>query len=152
MHSGTCIQLRFSKQTLLAEIFIQNEFKNIESIENLLPSKQTNSFIQSSSNNFQLSEAYLPDISNLVAKNEFMDTPRQNWMTNSSGKSKGGKITCCVPECYSNSKRNPELSYYVIPKEENLRKKWLHMISRKSFVPSTSHRVCSKHFEGGKKT
>ncbi len=26
------------------------------------------------------------------------------------------------------------------------------MISRKNFVLSTSHRVCSAHFEGGKKT
>ena len=26
------------------------------------------------------------------------------------------------------------------------------MISRKNFVPSASHRVCSAHFEGGKKT
>ena len=32
--------------------------------------------------------------------------------------SKGGGITCCVPLCYNNSKRNPDLSFYVIPKDD----------------------------------
>ena len=34
----------------------------------------------------------------------------------------GGGITC-VPNCYNNSKRNKELSFYVIPKDHDLRKK-----------------------------
>eukprot|EP00794_Sanderia_malayensis_P005136 gene5136-biopygen4188 len=72
--------------------------------------------------------------------------------TENSSKNSGGGITCCVPLCYNNSKRNKELQFYVIPKDAVLRKKWLAMISRKNFVPSTSHRVCSDHFEGGKKT
>ena len=61
-------------------------------------------------------------------------------------------ITCCVPLCNNNSLKNKNLSFYIIPKESNLRKKWLSLISRKNFVPSTSHRVCSVHFTGGKKT
>jgi len=64
----------------------------------------------------------------------------------------GGGITCCVPLCYNNSKRNPNLSWYVLPKDRTLRKKWLHKISRVDFKPSSSHRVCSAHFLGGKKT
>ncbi|XP_057298372.1 uncharacterized protein LOC130629250 [Hydractinia symbiolongicarpus] len=66
--------------------------------------------------------------------------------------SKGGGFTCCVPLCYNNSKRNPELSFYVIPKDEKLRQIWLGKISRKDFKPSVAHRVCSAHFVGGKKT
>ena len=64
----------------------------------------------------------------------------------------GGGFTCCVPGCFSNSKRDVNLSFYGFPKENNLRKRWLHKISRKNFSPSTGHRVCSLHFEGGKKT
>ena len=58
---------------------------------------------------------------------------------------------CCVPHCFTNSKRNKELSFYVIP-NKTLRKAWLSKISRKDFIPTKSHRVCSSHFEGGKKT
>ena len=75
---------------------------------------------------------------------------------------RGGKIvggfTCCVPDCFSNSKRNPELSFYNLPngkskERQELRKKWLHMISRKDFKdPGLGHRVCSKHLVGGQKT
>ena len=50
--------------------------------------------------------------------------------------------------CYNNSERNPGLSFYVIPKDQALQKKWLLMISRKDFKPSNSHRVCSAHFTG----
>ena len=69
-----------------------------------------------------------------------------------------GGITCCVPGCFSNSLRNPELSLYVIPngkskEKQELRKRWLHMISRQNFDnPGPGHRVCSLHFIGGRKT
>ena len=67
-----------------------------------------------------------------------------------------GDITGCVPECFNNSLRNPELSYYVIPngnskEKQELRKRWLHLISRKNFHPGPGHRVCSEHFVGGKR-
>ena len=64
----------------------------------------------------------------------------------------GGGITCCVPDCSNNSVRNNELSFYVVPKYLDLREKWLDMLGRRNFVPSTSRRVCSAHFVGGKKT
>ena len=43
---------------------------------------------------------------------------------NSTPKSKyhtGGGITCCVPNCFNNSVRNKELSFYVIPRDNRLR-------------------------------
>ena len=63
-----------------------------------------------------------------------------------------GGITCCVPLCYNNNKRNNELSFYVIPSEKTLRQKWLNAISRMDFKPTAYHRVCSAHFVGGRKT
>ena len=63
-----------------------------------------------------------------------------------------GRFTCCVPGCFSNSKRDVNHSFYGFPKEKKLRSCWLHKISRKNFCPSTGHQVCSLHFEGGKKT
>eukprot|EP00795_Rhopilema_esculentum_P004170 gene4170-20357_t len=41
------------------------------------------------------------------------------------------------------------------PKSEEkklLRKRWIHLVGRKDFKPTSGHRVCSKHFPGGKKT
>ena len=48
----------------------------------------------------------------------------------------GGGITCCVLLCHSNCRRNKDLSFYVIPHDLKLRKKWLVMISRKNFIPT----------------
>ena len=67
-----------------------------------------------------------------------------------------GGFTCCVPGCASNNKRNPELSFYKFPngksqESKNLQKAWIHLVSRKNFSPISGHRVCSKHFPGGKK-
>ena len=64
----------------------------------------------------------------------------------------GGGTTCCIPKCDSNTKKNPELSFYQIPTDMKLRNMWLHWIGRASFKPNKCHRVCSKHFVGGKKT
>ena len=53
----------------------------------------------------------------------------------------GGGTTCCIPTCNSNTKRNPELSFYKIPVEKNLRKKWLHWIGRANFIPNKYDRT-----------
>lgn len=68
-----------------------------------------------------------------------------------------GGFTCCVPGCFNNNKKNPELSFYNFPngkspESQELRKKWIHLISRKNFTPTLGHRVCSQHFPGGRKT
>ena len=65
-----------------------------------------------------------------------------------SGANRGG-FTCCVPGCFNNDKRNRGVSFYKFPKDKKLKKIWL---SRKDFKPTNGHRVCSQHFEGGKKT
>ena len=36
--------------------------------------------------------------------------------------------------------------------KQDLREKSLHMISCQNFTPGPGHRVCSKHFTGGRKT
>ena len=64
----------------------------------------------------------------------------------------GGGGTSCVPNCSSNSNRTPKLSFYKFPKNAQLKKAWLHWIGRAHFKPNEHHRVCSTHFEGGKKT
>ena len=37
----------------------------------------------------------------------------------SERKYKGGGTTCCIPTCGSNTKRNPELSFYQIPTDKS---------------------------------
>ena len=59
-----------------------------------------------------------------------------------------GDFTCCVPGCFTNSKRNLELSFYNFPngkhvRSKDLRKKWIDLIARKDFSPSKGHRVYS---------
>ena len=61
-------------------------------------------------------------------------------------------VVCCVPLCKNSYRNNPELFWYVIQKDPSLRKEWLNKISRKNFNPTATHRVCSAHFVGGKKT
>ncbi|KAM6117889.1 THAP domain-containing protein 11 [Pterocles gutturalis] len=68
-------------------------------------------------------------------------------------------FTCCVPGCYNNSHRDKALHFYTFPKDEELRRLWLKNVSRagvsgcfSTFQPTTGHRVCSEHFQGGRKT
>ncbi|CAB4009733.1 THAP domain-containing 11 [Paramuricea clavata] len=93
-----------------------------------------------------VSEIPLGSISDcLLLSLEEKSTPKSTYHS-------GGGITCCVPNCFKNSIRNKELSFYVISKHSNRRKKWLHMLERKNVVPSSSHRVCSAQLVGGTKT
>ena len=63
------------------------------------------------------------------------------------------KRYCCIPQCDSNSRKNPEISFHKIPKNPELRKKWIRLLKRKGIRdPGSSHRVCSAHFVGGAKT
>ena len=39
-------------------------------------------------------------------------------------KSVRGGYTCCVPGCYSNTKRDQELSFHKFPKDESMKLKW----------------------------
>ena len=126
--------------------------KSTESTDEHIPS-----FFQNSS---QGSGATAGQIREVVEETDDNNAARPNvFMANKDrGKAVVGGFTCSVPECFSNSKRNPELSFYNFPngksaEKQELRKKWLHMISRKDFKdPKLGHRVCSLHFLGGRKT
>lgn len=67
-------------------------------------------------------------------------------------------FTCCVPGCQNNNKKDRHISFYVFPKDPKLREIWIENIAKPGkslsspFKPTNGHRVCSDHFEGGKKT
>ena len=48
------------------------------------------------------------------------------------------------------NRKNPELSFHKIPKNPELKKKWVRVFKRKCLMElNLSHRVCSAHFAGG---
>ena len=68
-------------------------------------------------------------------------------------------FTCCVPGCFNNNKKEKQLKYYKFPKDPKEKRIWVTNIGRVGdkgkfslFTPTTGHRVCSTHFEGGLKT
>ncbi|XP_013403344.1 uncharacterized protein LOC106168719 [Lingula anatina] len=70
----------------------------------------------------------------------------------------GGSM-CCVPGCFNNTKRDRNFSFYAFPKDPKERGIWIDNIGRagntgkfSKFEPAKHHRVCSAHFEGGKKS
>ena len=118
------------------------------------------SFLQNSCPGTGAGEATAEDDSprNCEGKDVFRPDLSDNGKVLKKSKSAVGGITCCVPECFSNSLRDPDLSYYIIPngrskEKQELRKGWLQMIARKNFDnPGQGHRVCSKHFIRGRKS
>jgi len=65
----------------------------------------------------------------------------------------GGGKYCCVPQCTNSSIRNPELSFYQIPKGKELKRKWHKILKTKGLLNIKQYyRVCSVHFPGGKKS
>ncbi|XP_047133393.1 uncharacterized protein LOC124811567 isoform X2 [Hydra vulgaris] len=68
--------------------------------------------------------------------------------------------SCCVVGCTNNIKKNQELKFYSLPRDEILRRKWLNVINRaadnsacrKQWSPESSNvYVCSAHFITGKR-
>lgn len=55
--------------------------------------------------------------------------------------------TCVVRDCDSSELKNPDLKFYPIPKEENVKKKWLKAINRSGEELTKRSKVCSKHFK-----
>ena len=64
---------------------------------------------------------------------------------------KYGGTTCCVPLCRSNSVKNPELSFHKFPQDSSLKETWLNLLHIDK-QPLKSHKICSLHFPGGKKS
>ena len=59
---------------------------------------------------------------------------------------------CCVPLCNNHKRKNPNLSFYRIPKELRIRKEYKRLIRNTTLKLQSSHtRICSEHFDGGKK-
>ena len=77
-----------------------------------------------------------------------MDNTRQE--DHSKSKNHGG-TTCCVPFCKSNSLNNPELSFHQFPKDLDIKETWLNLLGIDK-QPLKSHKVCSLHSPGGKKS
>ena len=61
-------------------------------------------------------------------------------------------VNCCVPLCTNNFRNSPNLSFYRIPKDSKLQKKYVVLIRNKNLkLKSGNTRICSAHFEGGEK-
>ena len=59
---------------------------------------------------------------------------------------------CCIPLCTNHSRKHRNLSFYRIPKDKSLRKEYTRLIRNKTLKLESSHtRICSAHFEGGRK-
>ena len=56
-----------------------------------------------------------------------------------------GGYTCCVPRCYSNTKRDKELSFPKFPRDVSLGENWVN------FIPGEQHSVCSQKFYSAQK-
>ena len=60
------------------------------------------------------------------------------------------KRYCCIPQCKSNNRKTPEMSFHKILKNPELRKKWVRLLKRKG-IRDPGPRVCSAHLVGGTK-
>lgn len=69
-------------------------------------------------------------------------------------------FTCAVPGCYNNTAKHKQVKFHRFPQDKKLQKLWISKIKRPGpkgkkfslFEPTIGHRICSAHFEGGKKT
>ena len=57
---------------------------------------------------------------------------------------------CCVPGCYSNTKRDTVLSFHKFPKDVYLREKWVNSIKRKILFLVSSTLYSHGHFHSAK--
>ena len=48
---------------------------------------------------------------------------------------------CCVPRCNGNYDKEIKVSVFGFPKDEVLKKKWVHAIKREDFTPSATSKV-----------
>ena len=61
-------------------------------------------------------------------------------------------VNCCVPGCFNNFRNSSGLQYYRIPKDAFLRKEYKRLLRNETLkLTSDNTRICSTHFEGGKK-
>ena len=53
---------------------------------------------------------------------------------------------CAVFGCFSSSKKK-NVSLHSFPKEENIRKRWIHLCKRQDSINVNNAKICSLHFE-----
>ena len=63
------------------------------------------------------------------------------------------KFNCCVPGCKnSHQNKSPDLKFYCLPKDQELRKTYDVLLKNDSLkIDSRNTRICSEHWEGGEK-
>ncbi|CAL1265336.1 unnamed protein product [Larinioides sclopetarius] len=54
---------------------------------------------------------------------------------------------CSVPFCRGNYDNGPKVSVVSLPKNEELKKKWLHAIPRENMPSTKNFKVCELHFD-----
>ena len=54
---------------------------------------------------------------------------------------------CCIPNCSSNSDGTPYVRAFHFPQNEELYQKWVKIIPRKDWQPTSNSVVCIKHFQ-----
>ncbi|CAL1286397.1 unnamed protein product, partial [Larinioides sclopetarius] len=52
-----------------------------------------------------------------------------------------------VPFCRGNYDNGPKVSVFSLPKNEELKKKWLHAIPRENMPSTKNFKVCELHFD-----
>lgn len=57
------------------------------------------------------------------------------------------KLTCVVRNCDSDKDSDPNLSFYPIPKDANLKRQWLEILGMLEDQLNKRSKVCSKHFK-----
>ena len=59
-------------------------------------------------------------------------------------------VNCCVLGTSNNFRNNPGITYYRIPKDEKLRRRYEILIRNATLkIESVNTRICEQHFEGG---
>ena len=63
------------------------------------------------------------------------------------------KFNCCVPGCKnSHQNKSPDLKFYCLPKDQELRKTYDVLLKNDSLkIDSRNTRICSEHWKGGEK-
>ena len=48
---------------------------------------------------------------------------------------------CCVPKCRGNYPNGPKVALFGFPRDESLKRKWIHAIKRANFSTSRTSKV-----------
>ena len=55
-------------------------------------------------------------------------------------------VSCAAFGCNNRGTKGNGLSFFSFPKDDQLRKAWIHYCRRWNFDPTSGHRLCSTHF------